>query len=241
MNNLFDKEQNYNQIITKINRKNKRKRNIASIVVCTLLLSITSSIVYAKEIKNFVNEIINNNKKYTIKVNGYITLNSSNIPSLQDLEENINVNILNNNDFFKYSKILTKEEGSNIYQEAPANKPSEVLIMLNNYEDYKCLDFIYYENTSKKDKKCEKQNNTKKLSLKISFATQYATKEEINNLNVSINKDNDTKIINDKIIKTSYNEYIIIVNNIIYTFDNFNEDYSEEEIIRLINKLIVVQ
>ena len=239
MNNLFDKEQNYNQIITKINRKNKRKKVIASIVVCTLLLSITSSIVYAKEIKNFVNEIINNNKKYTIEVNGYITLNSSNITSLQDLEENINVNILNNNDFFKYSKILTKEEESNIYQETPANKPSEVLIMLNNYEDYKCLDFIYYENTSKKDKECKKQNNTKKLSLKISFATQYATKEEINNLNVSINKDDDTKIINDKIIKTSYNEYIIVVNNIIYTFDNFNEDYSEEEIIKLINDLTI--
>lgn len=59
-----------------------------------------------------------------------------------------------------------------------------------------------------------------------------------NNINVSINKDNDTKIINDKIIKTSYNEYIIVVNNIIYTFDNFNEDYSEEEIIKLINKLV---
>lgn len=238
MKNLFDKEQNYNQIITKINKNNKRKRVIASIIVCTLLVSITSSIVYAKEIKNFVNEIINNNKKYTIEVNNYITLNSSNITSLQDLEENINVNILNNNDFFKYSKILTKEAGSNIYQEAPANKPSEVLIMLNNYEDYKCLDFIYYENTSKKDKECKKQNNTKKLSLKISFATQYAIKEEINNLNISINKDNDTKIINDKIIKTSYNEYIIVVNNIIYTFDNFNEDYSEEEIIKLIKKLV---
>ena len=95
MKNLFDKEQNYNQIITKINKNNKRKRVIASIIVCTLLVSITSSIVYAKEIKNFVNEIINNNKKYTIEVNNYITLNSSNITSLQDLEENINVNILN--------------------------------------------------------------------------------------------------------------------------------------------------
>lgn len=60
-----------------------------------------------------------------------------------------------------------------------------------------------------------------------------------NNLNVSINKDNDTKIINDKIIKTSYNEYIIVVNNIIYTFDNFNEDYSEEKIIKLINNLTI--
>ncbi len=60
-----------------------------------------------------------------------------------------------------------------------------------------------------------------------------------NNLNVSINKDNGTKIINDKIIKTSYNEYIIVVNNIIYTFDNFNEDYSEEEIIKLINNLTI--
>lgn len=60
-----------------------------------------------------------------------------------------------------------------------------------------------------------------------------------NNLNVSINKDKDTKIINNKIIKTSYNEYIIVVNNIIYTFDNFNEDYSEEEIIKLINDLTI--
>lgn len=30
MKNLFDKEQNYNQIITKINKNNKRKRVIVN-------------------------------------------------------------------------------------------------------------------------------------------------------------------------------------------------------------------
>lgn len=193
---------------------------------------------------------------HTFNVNGFVSINDVkediNFSSLKDMEEKLEFKLLKNKELnLKYFNYYSYDANQKIMVNRYIKQPAILYIELSNYEDFSCEEFIYSVDkpTSKeqleKHKKCLEQMNEyqpdKKLSLNVLLATQFSSKNQLNDLNIYLADfpDSETEIyesnvLNNKIFISRWEEYIFILDNIVYIFDNSKQDYSKEEMINYI-------
>lgn len=195
---------------------------------------------------------------HSIGINDFVSINKNiidfDILSVENIENKIGIKLLKSpNIEYKYFNIFTTSTAGNTVNSF-IKEPAIIRIKVSNYENFVCTNFIYslLEDISKKEienyKKCIEKMKTnrpeKRMNLQIIFATQYATREQLDNFifrlaefpneKVEIY---DSKQLQEKIYISRWNEYIFVYNNIIYIFDNSHNDYSKEDLIHEIELL----
>lgn len=158
---------------------------------------------------------------HTINVNGFVSINDVkegiDFSSLEDMEEKLKFKLSKNNELnLEYFNYYLYDSEQKIMTDRYIEQPAILYIELSNYEDFSCEDFIYIigEPTPKDQlenhKKCIEQMNenqtNKKLSLKVLFATQFASENQLNDLNIyladfpdSVIEIYESNILNNKI------------------------------------------
>lgn len=190
---------------------------------------------------------------HTIAVHGFKTINSIpsnlNASSLLEITHKLGLKLLTSRDINpKYLNIWSTDINNTNYNDFII-RPSFLRISTSNYYNFKCADFIYPLNqNSQKDESQEHDkclDDTKnKLNIDYVFATQYATLDQLENFAIHLAdfEENETKIFNSSKLKTKiyhsrWNEYLFVYDNIIYILDNHNNDYTEKQMLEMIENM----
>lgn len=195
---------------------------------------------------------------YSININGTVKINEidSNlkISSINDLENKIGIKLLKaKNTEYKYFNVFNTSTQNEKYNNF-INNPAIISITMSSYENFDCNDFIYLFNEKTPQKKIDEHNKCQKdaktnrsnrrLNMRIMFATQYASKEQIENMAFYLAEFPNEKVeiynskkLNSKIFITTMDEYIFVYDNITYVIDNSNHDYSKDELLHIIESM----
>lgn len=263
LQNRFDKNDNYRQIINKIENNTKTKNTLifkpitiicSVIIVCVLSIGI----VFADEIKEIISSWsykytpTENGGQHIITVDGKIeiskdsTFTTFGYKSINEIEKNLEIRILKSKmipDTY-IGLYVYKNEANGKYVDYEDKNPTGILIEISNYNDKECwFNSHSYE--------CKNMHTKKKLDLTINFLTQYSTNETIENSKIVFNdfsnSEPDVEIIHIDSLDTDvyvngypereYNlfELAFVYDNIIYHFQGYG--YTNEEIIEMIKSM----
>ncbi len=271
LNSKFDYNDNYQKIMEKIVKKQYQKKFVFRLATLLCIFTTGLMIVNAKEISEVINKVKykyesqetwQNKEHYGVSKDstGVHSIAIGGTVSIKDVDENTLINSVSDFEKKVGVKLLQLSELKPNYidvKSLDANRvnylgfyknPSHIVFKISNYYNFACynpLDFqAEPQNVSECLNESAKSNQDKRLKMSITFLTQYASEQEINDfvLYIADFPQEETEIINfdelnTKIYITRWNEYIFVYDNIVYIIDNSKNDYPKDELLTIIKKM----